>query len=260
MHLNVEKDLASYLDILPLGGWSYHPVVGSTNDLALDWAVQGAPDWSLIIADEQRAGRGRGDRRWVTQAGAGLAISLVLRPTPEEQALLPRFTALAALGVVHALAELGLRAKIKWPNDILLGDKKVAGVLVETDWRENQLAALVVGLGVNVKPDAIPQGEQLRYPATSVTEVLGAAVIRWQLLVDIIKAMIVLRNTLTVDEFIDEWNHHLAFRGDLVSIKNDTGKVGYYRLCGIKADGSLSVLDDSGENIEIISGEIGMPG
>lgn len=259
MDMNVEQDLAHYLDPLHLGCWVYHPVVGSTNDLALDWAKQGAPDWALVVADQQRAGRGRGGRRWITQPGAGLAISLVLRPSPDEQALLPRFTALGALGVVHTLADMGLITKIKWPNDILLKGKKVGGVLVETEWQENRLTALVIGLGVNVFPDAVPPEDQLHYPGISVIEVLGMPIDRWALLAEILKAMMALRSVLTGNAFMNEWNKQLAFRGDLVSIKDKAGKVGHYRISGVTGGGKLALLNDLGETVEIVSCEICIP-
>ena len=100
MHVTSTREkLAAGLEGLGLGAWQYYPSVGSTNDLALDWAHAGAPDWALVIADAQTAGRGRGDRTWETKPG-GLAISLVLRPTTQEIEHLTRFTALAGLGLL----------------------------------------------------------------------------------------------------------------------------------------------------------------
>ena len=122
--------LQSILTGLPLGGLRYFDSIGSTNDEALAWARAGAPDYSLVVADTQTAGRGRLQRRWVTNPGAALAFSLVLWPAPQERQCLPRFSPLGAVAVRQALAVVfGLPAEIKWPNDVLLGRCKVAGVL-----------------------------------------------------------------------------------------------------------------------------------
>lgn len=259
-HLDAEKELTDLLEPLQWGAWQYHPVVGSTNDIALDWAKKGAPDWGLVIADQQTAGRGRGNRRWVTTPGSALAMSLVMRPSPQELKMLPRFTALAALGLVEVLGGLGLKAEIKWPNDVLLDGKKAAGVLVETEWQENDLAALVVGLGVNILPESVPAADQLRYPAISIAQALDKPVDRWTLLVDLVKAMKALRPSLTSDEFVSAWNKHLAFRGEVKSINLTGGVVKDYKIIGVTPGGALRVNDCRGGQVEIVSGEIEMGG
>jgi BirA family biotin operon repressor/biotin-[acetyl-CoA-carboxylase] ligase len=211
-----------------------------------------------VIADQQSAGRGRGDRRWVTNPGSALAISLVIRPSAQELEMLPRFTALAALGLVNTLEALGLQAEIKWPNDVLLDGKKAAGVLVETEWRESDLAALVIGLGVNVLPKSVPPAEQLRYPAISVAEVMGMAVDRWALMVALVKGMKNLRPLLTLDDFIRVWNNKLAFRGEVKRIHLPGGRVEEFEVLGVTHGGALEVRDRRGKRVEIVSGEIEM--
>jgi len=255
-HPDDERILKALLAPLDWLYWKYYPVVGSTNDIALEWAKTGAPDWGLVIADQQNAGRGRGDRRWVTNPGSALAISLVIRPSAQELEMLPRFTALAALGLVNALEALGLQAEIKWPNDVLLGGKKVAGVLVEMEWQENDLIALVVGLGVNVLPESVPPVEQLRYPAISVAEASGRMVDRWTLMVNTIKVMKNLRPLLTLDDFIRVWNNKLAFRGEVKRIHLPGGSIEEFEILGVTFEGALEVRDRRGKRVEIVSGEI----
>ncbi|MFW5726149.1 MAG: biotin--[acetyl-CoA-carboxylase] ligase, partial [Bacteroidota bacterium] len=183
-----------------MDAWRYHPVVGSTNDIAREWAKAGAPEWGLVIADRQTKGRGRSNRQWVTRGGAGLAFSLVMKPTQEERIVLPRFTALAALGLIRSLSKYNAAAEIKWPNDVLLNGKKLAGVLVEAEWQEEELQALVVGMGVNVGRKAVPPPDGLRYPATSVEEAIGIPVNRWELLASVIQEIHALRPVLATPD------------------------------------------------------------
>jgi len=252
------SELRNILDPLPLGGWRYHPVVGSTNDLALEWAEKAAADWSLVLGDDQTAGRGRGSRRWEMAPGKGLAMSLILRPTEAEKAIITRFTALAALGLVHALRKYDLEAAIKWPNDVLLQGKKVGGVLVETVWVGDLIEACVIGMGVNVAKDCVPKSADLHLPATSVEAAVGVPVSRWELLVGILKSMITLRPIITTDAFIDEWNQHLAFRDAWVDFNFSTGVVESVKVLRIDGDGKLTLrhADDRVEGVN--SGEIFM--
>jgi len=251
-----ENKLAVYLDSLGLGAYRYYPVVGSTNDLALDWAKQGAPDWSLVLADAQTAGRGRYSRRWVTRPGGALAMSLVLRPLSRERGVFPRFTALAALGLLSALSELGLCGEIKWPNAILLQKKKVGGVLVEADWQADEIQALVIGLGVNVALAGVPASEDLRYPAISVEDAAGKPVDRWALLADTLRAMKRFRSFLVEDAFMAEWQAHLAFLGDWVMFRLAGGQVQRMKILAVSPEGRLVLECQDGQRVAAVSGEI----
>jgi BirA family transcriptional regulator, biotin operon repressor / biotin---[acetyl-CoA-carboxylase] ligase len=255
-----QEDLSPYLDPLGLGAWRYLPLVGSTNDFALEWAQAGAPDWALVATDAQTAGRGRGDRRWVTEPGTSLAFSLVLRPTPAEAGCFPRFTALAALGLVNALSGLGVTAQIKWPNDVLLAGRKVAGVLVEADWQAERVEAAVIGLGVNVSPGSVPPVHTLRYPATAVESVLGGPVDRWALLAAILQAMRDYRAILAQDALVDAWNAHLAMRGEWVRFQVDDAAPQAMRVMGVNPDGQLLLARKDGTLQPVLSGEILMDG
>lgn len=254
--MTIEEKLSNYLSPLGLGAWEFHPVIGSTNDRALAWARAGAPDWSLVLADAQTAGRGRYTRRWVTNPRVALAMSLVLRPSISEGAHISRFTALAALGLVRALAGLGLTAEIKWPNDVLLQRKKVAGVLVEGDWQADFMEALVVGMGVNITSAAVPSAETLRYPATSVVDAAGEHVDRWALLADILGAMMEIRSLLADNAFVTEWNAHLAFRNETVLFRIPGEDGQRVKILGVGQDGRLSVQREDGQMIKVVSGEI----
>jgi len=254
-------DLSEYLAPLGLPDWRYLAETGSTNDLALTWAQEGAADGSLVLADLQTAGRGRADRRWVTTPGSALAMSLVLRPKGAELTCVPRFTALAALGLVDALAKKGLTAEVKWPNDVLLAGRKVAGVLVEVLWQEERPEALIVGMGVNVSRGALPPAEALRYPATTIEDELGEFVDRWEILAGILHSILTYRTILTTDAFMAAWNAKLAFKREQVAFRFANGQVKLARVLAIEPDGRLALqVEGQAEPFLAAAGEIEMAG
>lgn len=256
MGSTIEK-LTRILTPLELGAWQYHSTLESTNDLALAWLQQGTPDWSLILADEQTAGRGRNQRPWLTRPGSGLAMSLVFRLNPMEQSHVPRFTALAALSLVKTLDSYGLAADIKWPNDILLCGKKAGGVLVEVDWVGDELLGLVIGMGVNVGVESVPT-TRLRYPAISIEEALGEQMDRWGLLANILKEMKALRRMLPDQDFVDLWNTNLAFCGQWIRFKERGETAQRVKLLGVSGEGELRLLQEGGKKKTAIDGEIVM--
>ena len=126
------------------------PLVGSTQDEALSWAREGAPEGSLVVADRQTAGRGRRGRTWHSPAGRSLYASLLLRPRTGGAALGVLTTA-AGLAIAEAIEGLyALRAELKWPNDVTVGGRKLAGILVETVVAEGRAEIASVGMGINV--------------------------------------------------------------------------------------------------------------
>ncbi|MBZ5733294.1 biotin--[acetyl-CoA-carboxylase] ligase [Nocardioides sp. TRM66260-LWL] len=131
---------------------------GSTNALAAERAREGAPDGAVVVAEHQTAGRGRLDRRWEAPAGAALTLSVVLRPDVPP-ARWPWLPLLAGVAVVETLAEHGFAARLKWPNDVLLGaeERKVAGLLVErVETPGGPTAVVGIGLNVSLTADELP--------------------------------------------------------------------------------------------------------
>lgn len=251
-----QNELKRALAKLPLGDVRYFDSIGSTNNEALAWAASGAKDLSLVIADEQTAGRGRLDRRWFTPKGTALAFSLILRPTAAEQLYLTRIVGLAALGVADALRTRGLVSRIKWPNDVLLEGRKVAGILVESVWSGENVDGLVIGIGVNVLEEAVPAGEMLLFPATSLEASLGSAVERGQVLHEILAGIIALRPHLGSDSFIASWEKALAFRGEPVQVEQGDGTTISGKLLGLEPDGSLRLADGQDRPITVQFGDV----
>lgn len=251
-----ESDVRKALSDLPLGGLRFFDQTGSTNDAALAWAAEGAPDLSLVCAEEQTAGRGRGDRTWYTPPGAALAFSLVLRPRSGETASLQLFTALGSLAVCETLAALGMESQVKWPNDVLLNGCKVCGVLAEAVWLGEEVDSVVLGVGLNVGRAALPPTGALNFPATSLEVVAGRSFDRPDLLRESLLALLYWRSFMTSDLFLHAWERRLAFRGQPVEVRDGTGRVLAGRLDGLEPDGSLRLVSAQGRAVSIAFGEV----
>jgi BirA family transcriptional regulator, biotin operon repressor / biotin---[acetyl-CoA-carboxylase] ligase len=143
-------------------------VIGSTNERARQLALAGALGGTVVTADEQTSGRGRRGRAWAAPPGKALLYSAILRPLGREHGLLPLAVPLAVCEAVESLAPL--RCRVKWPNDVWIDERKVAGVLLEArppDW-----AVIGIGLNLAIEPGEFPP--DLRWPATSVGQGVGA--------------------------------------------------------------------------------------
>lgn len=251
-----QHELKRAVSRLPLGDIRYFDSIGSTNSEALAWATGGAKDLSLVIADEQTAGRGRLDRKWFTPKGTALAVSIILRPSEGEKLHLTRFVGLAALAVADALRTRSLVSQVKWPNDVLLHGRKVGGILVESVWSGEDVDGLVIGIGMNVLKGAVPSAEFLQFPATSLEESLGPLVEREQLLHDILAGLIALRPHLSSDSFIASWERALAFRGEQVQAGGSDGSLITGKLLGLESDGSLRLIDGASKTITVRFGDV----
>jgi BirA family biotin operon repressor/biotin-[acetyl-CoA-carboxylase] ligase len=253
----MQKKLQSALASLPLGGLRYFDSIGSTNDEALAWATEGAPDFSLVIANGQMTGRGRAGRKWATPQGTALAFSLILRPAAAEADSPSLFTGLAALSLVDALKTRGLNPKIKWPNDILLNEKKVAGILVESIWTGDALDTVVVGMGVNALAGSNPPDDELLFPATNLETELRHSVPREELVHDILSALAKWRKKMSTGELIKAWDENLAFRGEQVQVWQGDEEPLAGRVLGLASDGSLRLLTAQRDKIVTVQfGEI----
>ncbi|GFM35020.1 biotin--[acetyl-CoA-carboxylase] ligase [Desulfovibrio subterraneus] len=152
------------------GEFLHLPTTASTNMEAMALALRGAPEGTVVVADEQTQGRGRKGREWRSPAGYGLYVSLVLRPelTPEAA---PVVTLLTNVVIAETLAELtGITPVCKWPNDVLLHGRKVAGNLTEVFMVADSVAHIVTGAGINVHPLPETARSGLRTPPISIAE------------------------------------------------------------------------------------------
>ena len=243
--------------LLPVGGLGrplhVHRRIGSTNQRALELAKTGAPHGTLVAADEQTAGRGRAGKAWITPPNSALAFSVVLRPAWLGPQSVAPLNALGALAVSDALAGLGASPQIKWPNDVLLHRRKVAGVLVEGSWVGPSLECVVLGSGVNVRPASLPGEGSVDFVATCVDEALGRRVEREGLLAAILERLASWLEQLGSADILQAWESRLAFKGEEVCLQTPEGEV-RGTLLGLAENGCVRVRLREGQVLRI-SGE-----
>jgi BirA family biotin operon repressor/biotin-[acetyl-CoA-carboxylase] ligase len=163
----------------------WYAEVSSTNDVAAVLADRGEPEGTIVIADAQSAGRGRHGRSWASPAGAGLYMSIVMRPAPHAVSLL---TIAAGVALADAIqAATGLHPLLKWPNDVYIAARKLAGILAEAGTSKAGVRHVVLGCGVNLMPAAYPPEVAAR--ATSIESELGRPVDRGLLLVECLASL-----------------------------------------------------------------------
>jgi BirA family biotin operon repressor/biotin-[acetyl-CoA-carboxylase] ligase len=253
----IESTIEDLLAGLPLGALRYFDSIGSTNEEALRWARVGAPHLSLVVADGQTTGRGRMGRRWFTSLGSALAFSVILLPEGLPAHHLTRLTALGALAVVTALQkDHGLDAKIKWPNDVLAGGRKLSGVLVEAEWQGPSLEAAVLGIGINVARESVPPADALLFPATCVEAVLDAPLDRWALLRSVLEALLGWLPRLASPGVVKDWESRLAYLGQNVGVLQEGGEGIEGKLLGLQEDGALRLGLATGEEVYVQAGDV----
>ena len=163
--------------------------VDSTNDIAMKMGAEGREEGLVVLSEGQLHGRGRLGRTWVSPKGVNLYVSILLRPeiSPFYAPVLTMMAAMAAAGSI--LKTTGLKAKIKWPNDILVDQKKVAGILTEMNAEQEKINYIVIGIGINVNMKKEDFPEDLRMPAASLMECAGRRVDRAKLLCALLESM-----------------------------------------------------------------------
>lgn len=246
------------LDALLRGPSPWHtiehlPEVGSTNDLVAEQAVAGAPAGLVVVADRQTAGRGRRGRPWEDVEPARSLLCSVLLDAPALGAtLVPLATGVA---VADAVRRRGVRARLKWPNDVLVpvdGDlRKCAGILVEQHGDR-----LVVGIGVNVDWRGVPRDPE-RANWGSVAEAQGGDVDRWDLLADVLRALEAWVRDAAADpvRLLASYRTRCDTLGQQVRVTVPSGELVEGRACGLAADGALQVETATGR-VTVAAGDV----
>jgi BirA family biotin operon repressor/biotin-[acetyl-CoA-carboxylase] ligase len=237
----------------------YYRSIGSTNDVARELAAQGAPEGTLVIADEQTAGKGRRGRRWLAPPATSLLMSLLFRPRFLAPYQAQRLTMICSLAVIEAIeAVTGLSAAIKWPNDIVVQGKKAGGILTELGGTGQRLDFAVVGLGLNVNLDfgAVQAMEELAATATSLSQELGREVSRLALLWRVLENVEGRYQRLGAGELPhDEWASRLVTLDHHVMVDTPQGVVEGWAE-GVDADGALILRANCGERRRVLAGDV----
>lgn len=235
----------------------YHERVGSTNDVILDMAEQAAPHGTVCLADEQSAGRGRRGYGWFSPPGCGIWASVLLR-TRLSAARTPPLTLCAAAAVARVLEPAaGEPVKIKWPNDLLMGGRKVAGILAESRILSGDEPVIVIGMGINVNQTREQFPDELSGSATSLRIESGRPVGREALFLAILDAFesaygyFLANGTVS---FFAEVDARLAWRGLAVEADSPAGAAG--RVSRIDEEGGLVLDRQEGGPLVIRSGSI----
>ncbi len=230
----------------------YYPSLTSTMEVARREAQLGAVEGTVVIADEQTAGRGRIKRVWLSPKGS-IALSIILYPSV---VYLPSLIMLASLAVVHSIeAVTGLRSQIKWPNDVLVNDRKVCGILIESSVRGSIVDYAVIGIGLNVSL-RLSDFPEISPTATSLSDELGRDVSRLsvirRLLVEVERLYLALQAGGSIYE---EWRDSLVTLGRRVRVKS--GKTMYEGIAeSVARDGSLLLRHSNGNLSKIVAGEV----
>lgn len=231
---------------------------GSTNDAARQLAELGAPEGTLVLAEKQTQGRGRLGRTWLSETGAGIYASILLRPRlkPRDAAVL---TLVAAVAASEAIGQVcGLTTDIKWPNDLLLSGRKCCGILSEMQAERDEIRYVIVGTGINVNHSAFP--EELDRRATSLciegrqdysrVAVLCEFLRRFELLYDDLQR----GNLATV---LQRWVDRSSFAfGKQVTVDLGSGKKVEGQTSGLSELGNLKVKLADGRVEDVLSGDI----
>jgi len=251
------EEILHRLETQRLRGPIYHfDSAASTNDTAKALGFRGAPEGSLVVAEAQSAGRGRLGRDWLSPPGVGIYASLLLRP-PLPPTDLPRITLTAAVSVIRALSRAtGVSAGIKWPNDLMVGEKKAGGILTEMETESDQIRYLVVGLGLNVNNADFPP--ELATVATSLWRETGRAFLRAPIVRAWLEEFEDLYQRFLAQEFskiLEEWKQHTVTLGKWVTVRQGLQELEGLAL-EVAPDGALLLKTAAGEVLRVISGEI----
>lgn len=234
----------------------YFPQVESTNEVARRLGQQGAAGGTLVVADYQAAGRGRQGRRWQAPAGSSLLLSLLFRP-PLAPAQIQRLTMICGLAVADAVqAETGLEVGLKWPNDVVIGGKKAAGILTELELRGSEVDFVVVGIGLNVNLDPRSLPGDVLVPPASLSAVLGREVPRLPLLLSLLAAVEGRYLALCRGHSPHrEWAGRLTTLGQRVVVSGAGRRLEGVAV-GVNAEGALQLRLDDGGRETVLAGDV----
>jgi BirA family transcriptional regulator, biotin operon repressor / biotin---[acetyl-CoA-carboxylase] ligase len=229
----------------------------STNRVALELGSTNEPEGSVVLAEEQTAGRGRTGRSWHSERATGIYVTLLLRPriSPVQAPLLTMMAGLSAHGAIQA--QTGLQPDVKWPNDLMLNGKKLGGILTEMHAETTLVRFVIVGIGINVNQEKFPP--ELSGIATSLRTETGQPQSRLELLARLLREFETDYNRFLRDgpaSIIERFTQVSSYaRGKRVRVSN--GNESYVGVtAGLRPEGLLQVQQDDGTLVTVLAGDV----
>ena len=254
------REIAAHLDVCRIGRrLECLQQTASTNADAFRMAEAGAVEGTVVVADYQTDGKGRRGRIWLSPAGVNLYCSVVLRPPimPHEA---PQLTFLSAVAVARAIEQTaGCAPVIKWPNDILIDGRKIAGLLNEMSAETDGVNFVILGIGVNLNMTADQFPDDLRFPASSLFVESGARVVRSRFAACMLNELDRLYADFLSVGFLpvrEEWQRRCNANGRRVVVSDDGMDRISGLFAGIDADGALLLQSDDGVLERIACGDV----
>ena len=234
-----------------------YDAVDSTNLVLKELAREGAADGTVVVADTQGTGRGRMERAFFSPPGKGIWVSILLRPTflPQDA---PKCTLMAAVAVARAMEKFGLRAGIKWPNDIMHEGRKLVGILTEMSAEMDRVNYVVIGIGINVNIAAEDFPEELRPIATSLMQMKGAPLPRVAFLQELLRALDTLYAEVQRAGFapvLAAWKEYAVTLGQTVRVIAPAGEEFEGVAADIDAEGALLIDTPAGQR-RVLAGDV----
>ncbi|EIJ78656.1 bifunctional BirA, biotin operon repressor/biotin--acetyl-CoA-carboxylase ligase [Bacillus methanolicus PB1] len=240
----------------------YEESVDSTQKIAHRLSYDGAPEGTVVLAEEQLSGRGRMDRKWYSPKYTGIWMSVILRPNilPTKA---PQLTLLTAVAVVKAIEEVtALSPKIKWPNDILINGKKVTGILTELQAEADRVKTIIIGIGMNVNQKVNDFPENIRSIATSLSIEKGEYISRPAIIRAVLSNiekfyLLYLEKGFYPIKLL--WESYAVSIGKKIFARTLSGNISG-RALGITDDGVLMIEDENGAVHHVFSADIDLFG
>lgn len=237
----------------------FHQRINSTNKYIKELAIKGAPEGTIVLAEEQTRGKGRLNRKWLSQGHENLLFSILLRPLLEPNNIF-LLTMILAVSVIDTIKDItGLDVLVKWPNDLYIIKKKLAGILTEFSIKEDLAEYVIIGLGLNV--NWMPgENDGLLYPATSILAESGISVSRNELLIGILKRFEHSYDkalTGKTDDLHRRWKGLSMVIGRDVEIISQNGSI-TGKVMDIERNGALILKNSTHGKMRILSGDVSL--
>jgi BirA family transcriptional regulator, biotin operon repressor / biotin---[acetyl-CoA-carboxylase] ligase len=240
----------------------YYDETGSTNSVLSRLAENGASEGTTVIADKQTSGRGRLGRKWISPPGMNLYMSILFRPSIASWES-PLLTFIASIALAETIKKTGIpKTEIKWPNDVQINGRKVAGVLTELSVKWDRVGFVVVGIGVNINMSREQMKREMgetAKSATSIKENSGEDVDRAKFTVDLlleIESWYESFKRRGKPHIIREWMERWGGRNRRVRVATEKGEVTEGIATGIDGEGHLLVKKDDESTVEIVTGDV----